>query len=106
MRNARKAAFDAQQQLKPDTTIYSVSTGTIDVFNKSSRHAVQYVSTLEGLLGMTPYQQQGTIWYFDSLNSAKVARNMMESKGIKCGNNICKFHVCDDGVPEMEGVCE
>jgi hypothetical protein len=33
------------------------------------------------------------MWLFDTLNNAKIARNLMESKGIACGKHIIDVFV-------------
>lgn len=93
----------SKANLKPGSTIYSVATGNVRITRRSSREAAKYVASLNGFVGVTPYYPAGTLWYFDTLNAAKRARNMMLDKGINCGDNICEFRVADDGVPEMVG---
>ena len=78
------------------TDVYSVATGNVDVLNKRSRRAAKYIMKQEGLTAVTPYFPDGTLWFFDSLNNAKIARNRMEAKGIKCGRNIMHAQLDED----------
>ena len=73
---------------------YTVATGHVDPTKRASRKAVKYVSKLKGLFGVHPCEH-GTLWLFESENSAKVARNMMNSKGILTGKNICEVDIDD-----------
>jgi len=95
----------SEANLKPGSTVYSVATGRVSIFSKASRDAVKYVSKLDGIIGVNVHDDF-TLWFFDSANNAKMARNLMEDKGIACGKNICEFRVADDGVPEMVGGIE
>ena len=80
--------------------LWSVATGNIDIFKRASRKAVKYIMALEGFVAVHPTpNHEGTLWMFDSENNAKGARNMMRSKGIQCGTNICRFKW--DGGSEM-----
>ena len=69
---------------------YTVATGNVNPFMKRSREEVKYIQTLEGFIGVHP-TQYGTLWIFDSKNNAKGAKNLMEYKGIKTGNNIVEI---------------
>lgn len=70
--------------------VWSVSTGRVNPLLKRSREAVNYIMALEGFVGAYPVQPHGTLWFFDSKNNAKGARNLMEAKGIQTGRNICR----------------
>ena len=74
---------------------YTVATGNVDPTNRKSRQAVKYVKNLKGLLGVHPLYPDGTIWLFDSENNAKIARNLMNEKGIQTGRNICEVEIDD-----------
>ena len=85
--------------------VWTVATGEVKIWRKESREAVQYIKTLEGLVGVHPVPGRGVLWLFDSENNAKGARNLMQSKGIQCGTNIC--HGCINGdTLEMDGVAD
>ena len=78
--------------------LWSVATGNVNPLYKASREAVKYVQTLDGFRAVYPTPNRvGTLWLFDSENNAKGARNLMKSKGIKCGENICRFRQDDNG---------
>ena len=52
----------------------------------------KYISELNGLIGA--HVECGyVLWLFDSENSARVAKNKVLSKGIKCGDTICPVHI-------------
>ena len=67
---------------------YVVGVGNVNPLSRASRKAVKYISTLQGLLGVTPYYPHGTAIIFDTLNNAKIAKNLMEAKGIQTGREI------------------
>lgn len=94
-----------EAQLKAGQELYTVATGRLDPFRKASRTAVEYMSSLEGFVAVHAEPKHGRlIWFFDTENNAKVARNLAESHGIQCGTNIARFVVGSDGVPEMDEV--
>lgn len=74
---------------------YTVAVGNIDPANKNSRKAVKYIATLPGLVGVHPHYPDGTLILFDTENAAKVARNLMNAKGIQTGRNICAVEIDD-----------
>ena len=74
---------------------WSVAIGNINPLKKTSRDAVKYISKLGGFVGFFPHYPQGTLCFFKTENDAKRARNMMESKGIHTGNNICEMDIGD-----------
>lgn len=72
---------------------WTVAVGNINPLKKASRRAVQFIKTLDGLLGVFPVYPKGTLLLFESENAAKIAKNMLEAKGILTGDNICKCQV-------------
>ena len=44
-----------------------------------------------------------TLLFFESLNDAKVARNVIRAEGGAAGDNICLWRITGDGVPEFVG---
>ena len=88
-----------QKTLDPGTELFSVATGRIDIMRKDSRKASEFISKQEGFLAVNPLPEY-TLWFFDSLNHAKAARNMMKAKGVQTGDNICKLIISADGIPE------
>ena len=60
---------------------------------KSAKEALKYITKLDGFIGVHPHPPDGTLCIFDSENNAKRARNMMRSKGILTGTNICEVFV-------------
>lgn len=74
---------------------YTVAVGNIDPKNKNSRKAVKYVATLHGFIGVHPNYPHGTLILFDTENNAKIARNLMNAKGIVTGRNICEVEIDD-----------
>lgn len=77
---------------------YSVATGNFDITKKASRQAVKFAGTLDGLVCAIDCYPQGLLWIFDTLNNAKGARNLMNSKGIVTGNNICEVIYDEKGL--------
>ena len=72
---------------------WSVAVGNINPLQKKSRDAVKYIKTLKGLVGVQPNYPHGTLIFFDTENNAKIARNLMNAKGIQTGTNICEFDI-------------
>ena len=84
-------------------SLYSVATGRLSLFRKASREACRFMGEREGFKGVHVHPETGSLlWFFDSENAAKVARNEAEAQGIECGRNICKWNVAADGVPEFD----
>ncbi len=71
--------------------VYAVATGRIRLYMKASREAAMFITGLEGFLAVFPFDK-GTLWLFDSKNNAKMARNMMATRGIRFGKHISKGH--------------
>lgn len=72
---------------------YTVAVGNFSPFRRGSRNALKFIKTLDGLIGVHPCYPRGTLILFDSENNAKIARNLMESKGIRTGINICEVDI-------------
>lgn len=75
---------------KEGEILYSVATGHVNAFKKASRDAVKIICVQPGFVATHPCER-GTLWFFDTLNNAKGARNVARAEGIICGSNICKF---------------
>ena len=88
-----------KKTLEPGTELFSIATGRIDIMRRDSRKASDFICKQEGFLAVYPSREH-TLWFFDSLNHAKAARNMMKAKGVQTGDNICKFIISADGIPE------
>lgn len=74
---------------------YTVAVGNISK-NKQSLKALKYISTLDGFVGIHPHYPDGTLILFDNENNAKIGKNLMESKGIQTGYNICEVYYDTD----------
>lgn len=57
---------------------------------QKAEKALAIIRELDGLYGVTPMPPNGTLLTFDTLNHAKIASNILISKGIKTGDNICE----------------
>ena len=84
--------------LEPGTELFSVATGRIDIMRKESRAASRFISKQEGFMAVFP-DPGHTLWFFDTLNHAKMARNLIRAEGAQTGDNICRFIVGEDGIP-------
>lgn len=83
--------------------IYSLATGGLNPFEKKSRLAVDFLKSCEGFYGVYPYDKSGRIlWFYESENFAKIARNRGKAIGIEFGRNIGRFKVGADGIPEFD----
>lgn len=80
--------------------VWTVATGNVNPFKKEGREAVKFIKRLKGLVAVHATYPHGTLILFDDLNNAKGARNLMEAKGIQCGQNICRGCI-NEGVLEM-----
>ncbi len=88
----REKYTDRDYPLENEVKLWTVATGNFNPRIKSHRKAIEYIPTLNGFEGVHP-TIRGTLWLFDSENAAKIARNQMEMKGIRCGTNICPCFV-------------
>lgn len=85
---------------------WAISTGNVDPLKRKSREAVKFISKQQGFIGVHDCrmsgQKYGTLWFFDSENAAKIARNNGRAKGILFGVNITRWIVGADSVPEFD----
>lgn len=88
-------------ELHPGCELWSVATGKLNMLRKASRDAVKFMGDREGFVCVNITPDGRMIWFFESENAAKIARNEAEAIGIVCGSNICRFVVAADGVPEF-----
>ena len=88
--NKNKRVVKKEFKGKEGQKVYSVATGHINVLRKASRAACKIMDSQEGFLAIHPCDR-GTLWFYDSLNAAKGARNVARAHGIQCGDNICEF---------------
>ena len=85
--------------------VYLFATGMVNPFIKASREASEFITSQTGFVAVHPHAPHGVLWVFDSLNNAKSARNMAESKGILCGRNIMLGRIDGDTL-EVGGVAD
>ena len=76
-----------------EVVCYSVAVGNLPMFSKKTKEALQIISDLDGFIGVYPYYPHGTLCIFKTLNQAKIAKNMMDAKGITTGFNITEIFV-------------
>lgn len=90
-------------ELQPGQEVFAFTTGRLDPFQKGARDAFEFMTELDGLVGIHTEPRSGNLlWFFDTENHAKQGRNLAEAKGIQCGTNICRFVVAEDGVPTFD----
>lgn len=85
-----------KQKMPDEVSAWTVATGMLPVppfIPKKSNQAIEFIKKLDGFLGIFPCGADGTLWLFESLNKAKVAKNKMDAKGIATGDNICEVFV-------------
>lgn len=91
--------------LVPGETVYAIVTGMVSfkpwIYGRS-KAAINYMATQDGFVGVHPHDGQALIWFYDSENAAKVARNNGMSKGIQFGKNVSRFIVDENGVPVFD----
>ena len=73
--------------------VFTITTGNVDIFRKESREAAKFISSIEGFIAVHPHYPDGTLWCFDTLNHAKVARNKVKSKGAQVGTHIMNAEI-------------
>lgn len=93
--NKNKRLKDKIYKATEGEILYSVATGHINPFKKASRQAVNLINGQPGFVAVHRCER-GLLWFFDTLNHAKGARNVARAEGVICGANICKF-VFSDG---------
>ena len=76
-----------------EISCWTVAVGNFVPFLKNSRLAIEFIKTLDGFVGVHPFPPRGTLILFRTESDAKIARNLMEAKGIVCGKNICECYV-------------
>lgn len=79
-----------------EVSVYTVAVGNISLnplFKKRQKQALDYISSLDGFIGLYPHPPYGTLCLFKNKNDAKAARNLMKSKGIGTGKNICEVYI-------------
>lgn len=86
----------------PGTELYSVAVGALPFLPWRRRYAVDRLSSLAGFAAIHP-MGSATLLFFESLNDAKVARNVIRAEGGAAGDNICLWRITGDGVPEFVG---
>ena len=86
--------------------VWTVATGCVNTFKKSSREAVQFITGLEGLVAVHLHYPNGILLLFDSENNTKGARNLMEAQGIQCGRNICRGWINGDTLEMLKQPAE
>lgn len=72
--------------------LYSVSTGFVKPGSPEADSLLAFARG-QGGLESVHVRDEGILWLYDSLNNAKVARNIIEASGTKCGANICRFKI-------------
>ena len=65
--------------------------------SKRSKEAAEFMTKQDGFVAMSTVIGN-TLFLYDSENNAKGARNMARTKGIVCGNNICRFRIDGESV--------
>ena len=78
-------------QDQQERILWSVSTGNVNPLHKASLKAAGYMCMQEGFVAVSYEYPHGTLWLYDTENSAKTARNQARLHGIRCGSNICRF---------------
>lgn len=57
------------------------------------KKALGFIQGLDGFVAFYPYWPHGTVCVFRTLNEAKVAKNLMQAKGIKTGREIAEMFI-------------
>lgn len=73
-------------------TIYTVAIGNFSFpLTKDQKKVVDItMKECKGLIAVHPHYPDGTLLFFDTLNNAKEARNILNSYGVQTGSNIVK----------------
>lgn len=74
-----------------ESIVFAIGAGRIyPMFGKKKamKQAFEFISNLDGFIGVHPIELWKTLLIFDSLNHAKSGRNQMIEKGIQVGQVV------------------
>lgn len=83
--------------------LYSVATQFVKPGTPEADSLLTFAKGQGGLVSVN-LQDQGILWLYDTLNHAKIARNILSAAGFSCGYNICRFRVDGSTLVYEEGV--
>ena len=94
--------FDKMAHLETGRELYAVIVGNLPFRRKVVRQFTNFIKWLDGAVAVTPCYPNGTIVYFDTLNDAKRGKNELKCVLHPVGDEIIKFVIAEDGVPEED----
>lgn len=81
--------YEPEERLEMDAFVFAVGNLSLSPFKRrENRKFIAILNNQKGFLGVKPEYPRGTLLFFDTLNNAKGARNILRSKGVDCGDNI------------------
>lgn len=75
-----------------EVTCYTVAIPNLPM-DKSSIALLKWCESLEGFVGVYPFDPKGIILIFKTENDAKGGRNLIRAKGIPVGKNIVEIYI-------------
>lgn len=90
-----------KKDIEPGEELYSVAAGRFPLAPWKLKRVSDFLEGLEGFRGVHFVEDGRSLLFFDGLNNAKIARNLIEAQGNDAGRNICLWRIADDGVPEF-----
>lgn len=79
-----------------EVVCYGIGVGNLPLppfMPKPVKEALAFIQGLDGFVDFYPCWPHGTVCVFRTLNEAKVAKNLMQAKGIKTGREIAEMFV-------------
>ena len=81
------------EKLPNEVTVYTVAIGNLPIIpNKAIKEFINWISELDGFIGIRPEYPHGTLLLFETENDAKGARNLIREK-TPVGNNIGECYI-------------
>ena len=65
---------------------------------RQAKKVAEFLKKQDGFIGLHLYDRWHTLLFFETLNSAKIARNRLKAEGNQTGSNIMNVELSDDGM--------
>lgn len=79
-----------------EVPVYTVAIANLPTIpTREIKEFVNWLTTLDGFIGLRPEYPHGTLLLFETENQAKIARNRISTYkgGVQTGNNICEVFI-------------
>ena len=102
MRRNLMSRIEKMANLETGRELYAVIVGNLPFRKKVVKRFANFIKRLDGAVAVTSCYPNGTIVYFDTLNDAKRGKNELKCVLHPVGDEIIKFVIAEDGVPEED----